>query len=67
MKMFKLLAFVLAVLMIMTCAVSAGQDSQGNLYIISTGDAAGSWKCIYDHVALYHDYCASTSAEENNM
>ena len=50
-----------------SCAVSAGQDSQGNLYIISTGDAAGSWKCIYDHVALYHDYCASTSAEENNM
>lgn len=42
-----------------SCAVSAGEDSEGNLYIIATGDAAGSWKCIYDHVALYHDYCSN--------
>ena len=40
-----------------SCAVSAGEDSSGNRYIIATGDAAGSWKCIYDHVKLYHDYC----------
>ena len=40
-----------------SCAVSCGEDSQGNRYICATGDAAGSWKCIYDHVALYHDYC----------
>ena len=40
-----------------SCAVSCGKDSQGNRYICATGDAAGSWKCIYDHVALYHDYC----------
>lgn len=43
-----------------SCAVSAGEDSEGNLYIIATGDAAGSWKCIYDHVALYHDYCGDS-------
>ena len=40
-----------------SCAVSCGENSQGNRYICATGDAAGSWKCIYDHVALYHDYC----------
>ena len=40
-----------------SCAVSCGEDSQGNLYICATGDAAGSWKCIYDHVALYQNYC----------
>jgi len=43
-----------------SCAVSAGRDSQGSLYIIATGDAEGSWKCIYDHVALYHDHCSPT-------
>ena len=46
-----------------SCAVSAGEDSEGNPYIITTGDAAGSWKCIYDHVALYHDYCGSPAAQ----
>lgn len=40
-----------------SCAVSCGEDIQGNRYICATGDAAGSWKCIYDHVALYRDYC----------
>lgn len=42
-----------------SCAVSAGEDAQGNLFIIATGDAEGSWKCIYDHVALYHDHCST--------
>lgn len=42
-----------------SCAVSAGEDSEGRRYIIATGDASGSWKCIYDHVALYHDYCGA--------
>ena len=41
-----------------SCAVSAGESENGSRYIIATGDAAGSWKCIYDHVALYHDYCS---------
>ena len=45
-----------------SCAVSAGEDSEGNLYIIATGDASGSWRCIYDHVALYHDYCGGIEA-----
>ena len=40
-----------------SCAVSCGEDSQGRLYICARGDAAGSWKCIYDHVTLYRDYC----------
>lgn len=41
-----------------SCAVSCGEDSAGNRYIVATGDAAGSQNCLYDHTALYHDFCA---------
>jgi len=40
-----------------SCAVSGGEDPDGNRYICVTGDASGSWKAIYDHVALYKTYC----------
>ena len=43
-----------------SCAVSSGEDGDGRCYIVATGDAAGSWNCIYDHTLLYHDYCAKT-------
>lgn len=43
-----------------SCAVSCGEDGDGRCYIVATGDAAGSWNCIYDHTLLYHDYCAKT-------
>lgn len=43
-----------------SCAVSCGEDSQGNRYIVATGNASGSWNCLYDHTALYHDFCAET-------
>lgn len=46
-----------------SCAVSCGEDSEGRRYIIATGDAAGSWKCLYDHTALYHDYCSANSTD----
>jgi D-alanyl-D-alanine carboxypeptidase (penicillin-binding protein 5/6) len=41
-----------------SCAASCGQDSDGNLYLCVTGDAGSSWRAIYDHAALYKDYCA---------
>ena len=39
-----------------SCAVSYGTDSGGNSYICVTANATSSWKCIYDHVALYKMY-----------
>lgn len=36
-----------------SCAASWGEDIQGNRYICVTGNAASSWRVIYDHVALY--------------
>ncbi len=36
-----------------SCAVSYGMDNGGNTYICVTANATSSWKCIYDHVALY--------------
>ncbi len=41
------------------CAASYGTDSDGNGYIIVTGDAHSPWRCIYDHVALYQKYLGS--------
>lgn len=40
-----------------SCAASAGQTPDGSRYICVTGDAASSWRAIYDHVALYDEYC----------
>ena len=39
-----------------SCAASYGTDRNGKGYIIVTGDAHSSWRCIYDHVALYDKY-----------
>lgn len=36
-----------------SCAVSYGTDHAGKEYICVTADANSSWRCIYDHVALY--------------
>lgn len=41
------------------CAVSAGRDAQGRLYLCVTADAPGSWRAIYDHVDLYKGFCSS--------
>ncbi len=40
-----------------SCAASWGEDAGGNSYICVTGDANSSWRAIYDHAALYKDYC----------
>lgn len=39
-----------------SCAVSYGIDAGGNEYVCATAGAYSSWRCIYDHVALYKKY-----------
>ncbi len=39
-----------------SCAVSYGVDVAGNGYVCATTGAHSSWRCIYDHVALYKEY-----------
>lgn len=38
------------------CAVSYGVDNAGNGFIISTQGSTSSWRCIYDHVAMYKQF-----------
>ena len=46
------------------CAVSYGENSDGDGFICVTGKGAGSWPVIYDHVALYKQYCQGSSADQ---
>ena len=46
-----------------SCAASYGRDHSGREYICVTADAHSSWRCIYDHVALYSQF--STAKEED--
>lgn len=39
-----------------SCAVSYGVDRSGREYVCATAGAYSSWRCIYDHVALYKKY-----------
>lgn len=36
-----------------SCAASSCKDDTGKEYICVTGGSSSSWRCIYDHVALY--------------
>lgn len=38
------------------CAASYGIDNAGKEYICITADSTSSWRCIYDHVALYKQF-----------
>ena len=38
------------------CAVSYASDSQGNGFICATAGSTSSWRCIYDHVAIYQQF-----------
>lgn len=38
------------------CAVSYGQDSSGNEFVVCTATSSSSWRCIYDHVAIYKQF-----------
>ena len=39
------------------CAASWAETSDGSSYLCVTGKASSSWQAIYDHVALYTQYC----------
>ena len=41
------------------CAVSWGENDAGDVYLCATADAGSGWQAIYDHAALYRDYCDS--------
>ena len=38
------------------CASSYSTSNSGKQYICVTADAHSSWRCIYDHVAVYQEY-----------
>lgn len=38
------------------CAVSYGKDTSGNEFIVCTQGSTSSWRCIYDHVAIYKQF-----------
>ena len=40
------------------CAVSYAMDNGGKEYVCVTANATSSWKCIYDHAALYKMFAA---------
>lgn len=39
-----------------SCAASYAVSNQGKHYICVTADTYSSWRCIYDHVAVYQKY-----------
>lgn len=39
-----------------SCAASYALDQDGNGYLCVTANSSSSWRCIYDHVALYQKY-----------
>ena len=48
------------------CAVSYGSDDKGHDYVVVTGKSTSSWRCIYDHVAIYRKYFPDYEASETN-
>lgn len=43
------------------CSASYGKDHAGKEYVCVTANATSSWKCIYDHVALYKKFATESS------
>lgn len=46
------------------CAASYGVDNSGKGFICVTADANSSWRCIYDHVALYKEFAAKEALQD---
>lgn len=46
------------------CAASYGLDTQGGSYICVTTNSTSSWRCIYDHVALYQQFLPPPAVTE---
>ena len=47
-----------------SCAASYGKSHSGKEFICVTADATSSWRCIYDHVALYQQFGDADSQME---
>ncbi len=45
------------------CAVSYAQDETGNAYICATANSTSGWRCIYDHVDIYHRFLSKDASE----
>ena len=48
-----------------SCAVSYAQDHAGKNYLCVTAHASSSWKCIYDHVAIYKKFATGKAPAAN--
>lgn len=48
------------------CSASYGSDGNGTDLIVVTGASTSSWRCIYDHVALYRKYFPGYDASETD-
>ncbi len=48
----------------LNCAVSYGEDDNGDAYICVTGYGHGAWQVIRDHVAIYSKYFGKTGSQE---
>lgn len=46
------------------CAASYGIDNAGKGYICVTADSTSSWRCIYDHVALYKQFSTENDSAD---
>ena len=46
------------------CAASYGIDNGGKEYICVTADSTSSWRCIYDHVALYKQFASGDAGAD---
>ena len=38
------------------CAVSSATDDNGKTYICVTASSTSAWKCIFDHIRIYHAF-----------
>lgn len=48
------------------CAVSYAEDSLGNAYVCATANSTSNWRCIYDHVDIYHRFLSGEAADETS-
>lgn len=48
-----------------SCAVSYAQDHAGKYYLCVTAHSSSSWRCIYDHVAIYKKFATGEAPAAN--
>lgn len=45
------------------CAVSYALDAAGTAYVCATANSTSAWRCIYDHVDIYHRFLSGASGD----